>query len=112
MSNGFHIFARVDAESGEDGYVMVRECWGTYAPDWVRTIEVLTHSSDGTEGSVHVTPAELAELTRQLNEYQEWQEALKLDPNAGPPWIAQVAWDCELAPVPLNPNKGEGAKVV
>ncbi len=58
MSNGYFISAKV---ATDDGYLMVRECWGNYAPDDRRTIEV----TDG-DVSLFVTPEELDALIDQV----------------------------------------------
>lgn len=57
MSNGYGILAKVETE---DGYVMVREVWGHYAPDNHRTIEL----KDG-ETSLYISPETLEALIEQ-----------------------------------------------
>ncbi len=59
MSNGYFISAKVDTATG--GYLMVKECWGNYAPDDRRTVEV----TDG-DVSLFVTPEELDALIDQV----------------------------------------------
>ena len=63
MSNGWYIIANAETE---DGHVMVRECWGSYAPDYQRTIEV----TDG-DTSFFITPEQMSILTEHLQEHAD-----------------------------------------
>jgi len=62
MGNGFTILAKLDAGNG---FIQVKQCWGSYAPDFERTIEI----ADGST-SLFVTPAQLAELIAQVQSTQ------------------------------------------
>ena len=58
MSNGWHMIANVETD---DGHVSVREVWGSYAPDYQRTIEV----TDGST-SLFITPEQMRDLINQV----------------------------------------------
>jgi hypothetical protein len=89
MSNGYFIIANVQ---DDDSFVMVREVWGNYAPDYDRTIQI----TDG-HASLFITPEQMNGLIDQV-EMTKADLRREVEPLPG-----QVDWWTDaISPVPEN----------